>query len=681
MTPIASLIAPSMVQITDPVAKPAVASVEGDFSAAFSDILEEVDPSPESDLAWSVMPESPSETLLGDAMLGDVNSIEPWDTLGSGFALAVMTGGEALPIGAFSTLNNMPAQQEMMPAPLEETPARLELMPVPLEKTPARLEVTPVPLEKMIAPLETVQVPLEKVPVPLETLPLSLMRVAQHLDLDRSGLSEHSSESLAKRSDDVTTSEVKFAPRKGVADVPTDHAIFRSRVEHDPSQVTDSGKVPVLSESGIGRAAAMISRGFAEQSPLPHGNNSEGLRLNGPEPDTSRIDIAEKTKPLSFAPNSEPSNTQKSADGKEQSPGGSHFKARDIPESSRVMVRTGFPAIMQEMPWSILVTDALLKTKIAEHLEPQPSLVRITANGSTYSSSQLLPSTDEQALQFVPPDGRSADLPSGSEKVAPAQLVPSQGSADVALEMRAAAEVGGLPIRVDPEASLKQGSEGEETIDGDKMVTRSSVAQSPDAAAAPKVDLNGVQSRQIVLPEVLTPTSYPSEGETGYAQVIGIAAPAHPLILSLSEVTSGERSPPLSPRTETPSPQAQIVAAMTTGSKQTVELLLSPEELGQVRIDMSHDAERLVVSISAERQETLDLLRRNADQLVLDLRMTGQGGVSLSFGRWAGANDHGPSYGAATTTDGEDCTPEPNVAPTQLAMQPIPPRAGLYLRI
>lgn len=632
MTPITSLIAPSLVQITDPVAKPAVASVEGDFSAAFSEIMEEAAPPQESDLAWAVMPGSPSESSPGEATLDDVNPVEPRDAFGIVVPLSVMAGGEALPVGAFFILNKVPA-------------------------------------------------PLEKVPVPLEELPLSLVRLDQHPPSDRSGLSGHPSEPLANTSDEVTTPDIKVEPGKGVADVPADHAIFRSRAEYDPARVTDSGKVPVLAESGIGRAVKMISPGFAEQSPLPHYVDSEGLRVNGAEPDASSMNRAGEIKPLSSVPNSEPSDTQKSADGKEQSPGGSHSKARDFPESSRVMLRTGFPAIMQEMPWSILVTDALLKTKITEDRESQPSLVRITANRSTYSSSQLFPSTDEQALQLLPPDGRSADLPSGSEKVAPAQVVPSQDSADVALEMRAAAEGGGLPIRVDPEASLKQGSEGEERIDGDKMVTRSSVAQSPDPAAAPNVDLYGVQSRQIVLPEVLTPTSHPSEGETGYAPVIGSAAPAHPLILSLSEVTSGERFPPLLPRTETPSPQAQIVAAITTGSKQTVELLLSPEELGQVRIDMSHDAERLVVSISAERQETLDLLRRNADQLVLDLRMTGQGGVSLSFGRWAGASDHGPSYGAATTTDGEACTPEPNVAPTQSAMQPIPPRAGLYLRI
>ncbi|MGB3314973.1 MAG: flagellar hook-length control protein FliK [Albidovulum sp.] len=63
-----------------------------------------------------------------------------------------------------------------------------------------------------------------------------------------------------------------------------------------------------------------------------------------------------------------------------------------------------------------------------------------------------------------------------------------------------------------------------------------------------------------------------------------------------------------------------------------VEVTLSPEELGRVRMSLSTHDGTLTMSVQADRPETLDLLRRNIDQLAQDFRDLGFRDLSFSFG-------------------------------------------------
>jgi len=63
----------------------------------------------------------------------------------------------------------------------------------------------------------------------------------------------------------------------------------------------------------------------------------------------------------------------------------------------------------------------------------------------------------------------------------------------------------------------------------------------------------------------------------------------------------------------------------------SVELVLSPQELGSVRMVFSNTEAGLFVQIAAERPETNDLLRRNADLFLRDLRDAGHEAVTLDF--------------------------------------------------
>lgn len=81
---------------------------------------------------------------------------------------------------------------------------------------------------------------------------------------------------------------------------------------------------------------------------------------------------------------------------------------------------------------------------------------------------------------------------------------------------------------------------------------------------------------------------------------------------------------------------AHAIRHMEGGS---VEIALSPEELGHVRLLLrDHTTATPTVTLHADRAETLDLMRRHIDILAQDLRDMGYRDVSFSFG---GQTQHG----------------------------------------
>ena len=64
-----------------------------------------------------------------------------------------------------------------------------------------------------------------------------------------------------------------------------------------------------------------------------------------------------------------------------------------------------------------------------------------------------------------------------------------------------------------------------------------------------------------------------------------------------------------------------------------VELSLSPEELGKVKMTLSATDGAMTLVVTAERHDTLDLLRRNIDQLAQDFRDLGYDSLEFSFGQ------------------------------------------------
>ena len=75
----------------------------------------------------------------------------------------------------------------------------------------------------------------------------------------------------------------------------------------------------------------------------------------------------------------------------------------------------------------------------------------------------------------------------------------------------------------------------------------------------------------------------------------------------------------------------QIATTVVQMADQPVEIALSPEELGKVRLVLHASEHGMVVTVQAERPETLDLMRRNIGMLATDMRDLGYSELSFSF--------------------------------------------------
>lgn len=109
-----------------------------------------------------------------------------------------------------------------------------------------------------------------------------------------------------------------------------------------------------------------------------------------------------------------------------------------------------------------------------------------------------------------------------------------------------------------------------------------------------------------------------------------------PLDIPISQVGAKPTNLQLLSQSLTSQPVNQSVAiaidAKLNGKgPDTVELMLEPQELGRLRITMVTRETGLFVMLSAERAETIDLMRRNSEELQANLDALDLGGAQLGF--------------------------------------------------
>ncbi|MEQ6203020.1 flagellar hook-length control protein FliK [Sulfitobacter sp. HNIBRBA2951] len=127
----------------------------------------------------------------------------------------------------------------------------------------------------------------------------------------------------------------------------------------------------------------------------------------------------------------------------------------------------------------------------------------------------------------------------------------------------------------------------------------------------------------------------------------------------------------------TPHIARQMVEAMPQAAHRPVEIALSPQELGRVRMSITTEDGAVTVSILAERADTLDLMRRNIEQLGQSFRSMGYDQISFSFGQGMGGGEQNPegqgndgqTVSAANTDSDIIETPTPDTASAALRVQ------------
>lgn len=110
----------------------------------------------------------------------------------------------------------------------------------------------------------------------------------------------------------------------------------------------------------------------------------------------------------------------------------------------------------------------------------------------------------------------------------------------------------------------------------------------------------------------------------------GLAAAAH---VPISGAAHTQAQPPAADAANAARPVAAQLASATAQHQAdgTIEVNLSPQELGRVRMVIHHDGTIMNVAIHADRPDTLDLMRRHADVLAQEFRAQGYSGTAFAF--------------------------------------------------
>jgi flagellar hook-length control protein FliK len=175
------------------------------------------------------------------------------------------------------------------------------------------------------------------------------------------------------------------------------------------------------------------------------------------------------------------------------------------------------------------------------------------------------------------------------------------------------------------------------------------------AFAAPLSAFAPVAGRPETGPALLAAPSLPE---------FGAALPASAAVPNASPLRSDDYGPA---RQADAPPARQIAEAVRAAPGNRVDLTLMPEELGRVTISFREDGEALRVHLTADRPETLDLLRRHAPELAAELRAQGYDSPSFFFGR---SGRPPPGYAAAGASAEPDLPVTPDSAPP--APRPLP---------
>lgn len=133
-----------------------------------------------------------------------------------------------------------------------------------------------------------------------------------------------------------------------------------------------------------------------------------------------------------------------------------------------------------------------------------------------------------------------------------------------------------------------------------------------------------------------------------------------------------QASPPDLPRHNL----ADIARVSVQYPHRQVELILSPDELGAVRMTLANTDAGTTMAIVADRPETLDLLRRNIDILAQDFRNLGLGDVSFSFSGGTDRSAAGRNFLPQDDAEPPDQAAVPTMPATAVSAPPAAVNAG-----
>lgn len=174
------------------------------------------------------------------------------------------------------------------------------------------------------------------------------------------------------------------------------------------------------------------------------------------------------------------------------------------------------------------------------------------------------------------------------------------------------------PLRTEPTAP-----------DENMMPKDTASARPPLVTARPFADRETEGDQPLVLPKMVL--AKPEEAQT-----------PPEMAFAMGQVEAPRHAPPIEIATSRhipASPVHQVVetlAALPPDTPGRIELTLTPDNLGKLHFDMRPEAGGLSIVLSAERPDTLDLMRRHLPELMAELKQAGVQTGSFSFSSWNG---------------------------------------------
>ncbi|MFD2172997.1 flagellar hook-length control protein FliK [Rhodobacter lacus] len=244
--------------------------------------------------------------------------------------------------------------------------------------------------------------------------------------------------------------------------------------------------------------------------------------------------------------------------------------------------------------------------------DSQPAASPVAQAANTVASVAATQPPAQAGSEFLRDSARSAERDRREER-----LERAEGRGDIRLDGR----LDGRSADTSRVAAARDGDAGQ-----GMMLGRPPAAEAPQGAAVPPETIESGDS-------FVSVTGLERGLRSGAAEM-GQAAPSGPHTSSSAHHIA-----------------RQLAQGMPSSPDQPVEISLSPEELGKVRMTLHSSENGITVSVHAERPETLELMRRNIDSLARDFRDMGYSDISFDFANQSGgqqmAQDRGEDARAA----------------------------------
>lgn len=267
-----------------------------------------------------------------------------------------------------------------------------------------------------------------------------------------------------------------------------------------------------------------------------------------------------------------------------------------VPDQAEAALPSPLPA---QHATNISAAEAAWQTRlqVAMPTKPQPK--------SSVASNQTLldappPTADSTASAIVAPEPDHSDFKAFVPPLPVAGLAPAPQAADSAKPRQPMADTA-PPHQPAPPASARRSS---------------------GIAEKPTPDVGATPNAPAAAPDQAMPQSGPDQ----------LSPQANPVAVgpnTLQQTVPEQALPPSPPAIPT-----QLIRHLAAAQTDAVDVVLQPEELGHVKFQIQQQGESVRILLSAERPETLDLLRRHSDQLLQEFRQSGFSQASLSFGQW-----------------------------------------------